>query len=85
MITTGQKTSIKHRRSDATLKFGSAPAGTALALFVASTCLTRPSCEHRDVDATSIKFSATNGHKVTEGVPLPNTDTLLLRRQPGHQ
>ena len=81
MITTGQKTSIKHWRSDATLKFGSAPASTALALFVASTCLTWPYCEHRNVDATSVKFSATNGHKVTEGFLLPDTDTLLLRWQ----
>ena len=34
---------------------------------------------------TSVKFSATNGHKVTEGFLLPNTDTLLLRWQSGHQ
>ena len=80
-----QRTSVTHRRSDAILKFGSAPASTALALFVASTGLTRPYCEHRDVDATSVKFSATNGHKVTEGFLLPNTDTLLLCRQSGHQ
>ena len=39
------------------LEIGSAPASTALALFVASTGLTRPYCEHRDVDATSVKFS----------------------------
>ena len=66
-------------------EIGSAPASIALALFVASTCLTRPSCGHRNVDATSIKISATNSHEVTEGVPLPNADTLLPRRQPGHQ
>ena len=66
-------------------EIGSAPASIALALFVASTRLTRPSCGHRNVDATSIKISATNSHEVTEGVPLPNTDTLFPRRQPGHQ